>query len=1253
KNQEHLPSFDVAWADTDNEGDIDLVIAKGTSIINGEVSLPVVNHVYENDLVPANSNQLNAAPATIAIREFSTAGTTLPLLDTQSVVIENGRLDIEYTLTHPEDKPFATVRGFYSLDGGHTFRPAEPVSGTETANLASVFGQNRHAFSWDVYKSGFFGLSSQVVFRLEAYEVASPETAQAVGTYLYENQLGQGSQRGQVAVNSFPLRVRGNQLQVMFACDQNVMAIRPCPEDVSGGETVPLENAAVYGLPANNVVGGQILQSLSGQVFGTDGQGFLQGRTILSEGDQLIALWPVPTETLQITFTNRARLFYMSGQPNETSLSNTKVGELSGVQSITISNTNPLVLFDLIVSIEWDASQDAVFMAELDNAFKRASDILFDVTNGQVALGNVFVFHSKTYWNIADIVIVANNDLRPSAAIGGVVTTPIDEIVLDPRTDDPNDTKIIEDAYLPGQIRMGPNWDPFGQSQAELTEDWYRALAHELAHYFFFLPDDYLGLENGILRRIDCQGSFMTSTRDPAYSEFLNEELWEGDCLNTIAEQTTDRNNWETIEHFYPFFNIPTDDEMLLDGPNLLPIDVTSLISFGLDYGADRQRLPNRIFEIKDEDGDRIRVPNASVYMIQTQGTITETDDIYVNMGTTGPGGDRVQVRGAFEGDWLCIADQSQTPALHGCEKLDNADVSIALSQQMNADWNPQVEAMAVTSNSNEFAQLLNITVTQQLNAGEKMFIQVYPANYNSFSANWDLSPIFEIEEAGEIHTVSVPMRFPDYNIDVRVWKENTDNSTLFNFLIKPIWKIEEFDLPQSITVPITSNYYYILLGGPGNLPLGGPGNLPLGGPGNLPLGGPGNLPLGGPGNLPLGGPGNLPLGGPGNLPLGGPGNLPLGGPGNLPLGGPGNLPLGGPGNLPLGGPGNLPLGGPGNLPLGGPGNLPLGGPGNLPLGGPGNLPLGGPGNLPLGGANERSFNAPILSADAQLTIYNNVGFFEDNGVNSLQLIPTVTNLPPWFVQVGQAYRVEFDQNLKDDRSIAFFYLQRDVPDGFEGTLQIAFLKDDSSNWELLETEQFVENLVVSQVEVDSDSGSALNGVYTVVSTIALPKVQNGWNLFAYPIPVSRAITDGLGSLLSYTSMVVASDGSEQFSQTAPTSAEATLIPFVDVNIRLGPDINSEAISFLYAEESASIVMYEPSANWQQIICPPRSSSTMPCWVTGRPQYVEIEANMAVEAADQFEFGHVYWILIDGLAEGATITPYLAPPTLGVDGELR
>ncbi len=78
---------------------------------------------------------------------------------------------------------------------------------------------------------------------------------------------------------------------------------------------------------------------------------------------------------------------------------------------------------------------------------------------------------------------------------------------------------------------MGTVWDPFGESSTDLGPDWWQALAHELAHYLLFLPDDYLGFKDeDSLGKINCQGSFMTSTYDPAYSEFLTEEEWTGIC---------------------------------------------------------------------------------------------------------------------------------------------------------------------------------------------------------------------------------------------------------------------------------------------------------------------------------------------------------------------------------------------------------------------------------------------------------------------------------------------------------------------------------------------------------------------------------------------------------------------------------------------------------------------------------------------------------------------------------------------------
>jgi len=72
--------------------------------------------------------------------------------------------------------------------------------------------------------------------------------------------------------------------------------------------------------------------------FSTGDDGFLSGRGVLSAGDQLVALWPVPTDTLRLTppqpmtaagldngadadeFTTNYSLFYTSAAPNETGL---------------------------------------------------------------------------------------------------------------------------------------------------------------------------------------------------------------------------------------------------------------------------------------------------------------------------------------------------------------------------------------------------------------------------------------------------------------------------------------------------------------------------------------------------------------------------------------------------------------------------------------------------------------------------------------------------------------------------------------------------------------------------------------------------------------------------------------------------------------------------------------------------------------------------------------------------------------------
>ena len=103
-------------------------------------------------------------------------------------------------------------------------------------------------------------------------------------------------------------------------------------------------------------------------------------------------------------------------------------------------------------------------------AIRHSSELLYQVTNGQAALGDVRIFQNKERWNTADIVMYADNGVRPSATIGGIVTQPISDTIK---------AGAVDNVFIPGQVRVGPNWDPFGESREELSQDWWRALAHD------------------------------------------------------------------------------------------------------------------------------------------------------------------------------------------------------------------------------------------------------------------------------------------------------------------------------------------------------------------------------------------------------------------------------------------------------------------------------------------------------------------------------------------------------------------------------------------------------------------------------------------------------------------------------------------------------------------------------------------------------------------------------------------------------
>ncbi|MEM7802914.1 MAG: PT domain-containing protein, partial [Chloroflexota bacterium] len=734
---------------------------------------------------------------------------------------------------------------------------------------------------------------------------------------------------------SFPFRARGTQVEVVSEAVPS--------ED---GETLPISGAIVFHKAFSTTLEATLLTDQVGIPLTTRSDGFLRGQPSISNAGELIALWPVPEPSQiaeadrewvdlvnserWINFTDKYTLFFTSGSISANSELNFQpiiINDENNIQTLEVTDDNKLLLFHLDVSLEWDARSDSLFLLELEEAFKEASAILYDITEGQVALGRINLFHDKAHWGISDVVIFADNSLRPSASIGGIVSNPKDEIL--------RDESVFENAYGPGQVRMGTVWDTFGERTADLGEEWTRALAHELAHYLLFLPDNYIGFEDNILQPVNCPGSFMTNNSDPEYSEFLpDDQLWSTEaCQRTLAEQTTGRSDWQTVSEFYDFMTgIPELDEDLIEGPGLLPLAVTYMVPWAYDETS--RTLPARNYIVRDKlssSDEILRLPNAQVYLIKTLSPDLAEDDRLIILGSPTGGGNRIRVRGTEAGDRICLIDSSDpSEPYQGCSEISSDDITIEVEKISNL-WNPEI-----TASSNNGREV-KIIINQLLNCdSDRMMAQVYPLHYQSLPG-FGAAPVvsWETQSINGAFTDSVDLPLPAFEIAIRVWVESDPDvpndlcaESMAGFeafstirLNPPSWNQD--DIPTIISTTLANAGYMF--------------NDPI--------------------------------------------YSPFLGPINTPTGGPINTPTGGPINTPTGGPLEVHFSGPINTPTGGPINTPTGGPINTPTGGPINTPTGGPlSNLSGGG---RSAYAPILSADAQIIIYNTSGFFEDNGIDN------------------------------------------------------------------------------------------------------------------------------------------------------------------------------------------------------------------------------------------------------------------------------
>ena len=516
----------------------------------------------------------------------------------------------------------------------------------------------QHQFVWDTFTSGVFGQSDNVVVRLVAYPAL---TTGRNGVPFF--------QRPTATATTFPFRVRGTQVRVVNAQNE------------------PQTDALVFRLNPTLAREQQLFApSTTAPAYTTNPLGYLPGRGELTPGDALIALAPLslPGPYANV-YSPTVRLYATNIVPTSAGVSGTPVVS-SGVQTVTVGLTHPLALFDLSIALEWDARYDARFMAQIQTDLARASELLFQSSHGQAALGNLTLYHDRENWDSADIRIYASNRVRPSALIGGVAGVDLT---------DPASSQVV---YGPGQVRMGAIWNRFGSANGNLSEDWPRTLVHELSHYLFFLEDNYLGLKAGQIVPVSSCPGLMSDTYAAVW-QYQTSAGWSPGCDLTFSQQTTGRADWSTIQTFYPALIAPTQPLSTLNaGPLRLPLALTEIAS--VDPLTPTERLAVPIFYTVDSAGERVLPAlTARAYLFQHSHGPASAD--YTQVLPLGRAtNDQVVARGARVGDRLCLFEPTATR--FGCTTIQAGNEQLRLTSQPL--WQPDLQVTPITSVTLEVA---------------------------------------------------------------------------------------------------------------------------------------------------------------------------------------------------------------------------------------------------------------------------------------------------------------------------------------------------------------------------------------------------------------------------------------------------------------------------------------------------------------------------------------------------------------------
>jgi hypothetical protein len=129
------------------------------------------------------------------------------------------------------------------------------------------------------------------------------------------------------------------------------------------------------------------------------------------------------------------------------------VADPAAVQRLQVSSLSTLIGFNLVASIEWDATAEEI--RRYTDRLLEMSELLYNATDGQFLVERVTVMDNRRLWDSADIRIYANLNQHSQADVGDIFSTG-------------------------GRIHM----NPYDSHEPGVT-------LHEFGHYGFNVRDEY------------------------------------------------------------------------------------------------------------------------------------------------------------------------------------------------------------------------------------------------------------------------------------------------------------------------------------------------------------------------------------------------------------------------------------------------------------------------------------------------------------------------------------------------------------------------------------------------------------------------------------------------------------------------------------------------------------------------------------------------------------------------------------------